>query len=131
MADFKSRSASIKVRARAVDMLGRQQIAGIPTALHELFKNAYDAFARRVEVDVLVKQRALILRDNGYGMTEDEFRNRWLTLGTESKVGKAEVTAPWLGEFGGIPRRVLGEKGIGRLSIAAIGPAVLVLTRSN
>lgn len=131
MGDFKSRSASIKVRARAVDMLGRQQIAGVPTALHELFKNAYDAFARRVEVDVLVKQRALILRDNGYGMTEDDFRNRWLTLGTESKVGQAEMRAPWLGKFGKTPRRILGEKGIGRLAIAAIGPAVLVMTRAN
>ena len=131
MGDFNSRSASIKVRARAVDMLGRQQIAGIPTALHELFKNAYDAFARRVEVDVLVKQRTLILRDNGYGMTEDDFRNRWLTLGTESKVGQVEMCAPWLGEFGKMPRRILGEKGIGRLAIAAIGPAVLVLTRAN
>lgn len=131
MGDFNSRSASIKVRARAVDMLGRQQIAGIPTALHELFKNAYDAFARRVEVDVLVKQRALILRDNGYGMTEDDFRTRWLTLGTESKVGKTEMCAPWLGKFGEEPRRILGEKGIGRLAIAAIGPAVLVMTRAN
>lgn len=131
MGDFSSRSASIKVRARAVDMLGRQQIAGIPTALHELFKNAYDAFARRVEVDVLVKQRALILRDNGFGMTEEDFRNRWLTLGTESKVGKTEMRASWLGEFGNVPRRILGEKGIGRLAIAAIGPAVLVMTRAN
>lgn len=131
MGDFNSRSASIKVRARAVDMLGRQQIAGIPTALHELFKNAYDAFARRVEVDVFVKQRALILRDNGYGMTEDDFRNRWLTLGTESKVGQTEMRASWLGEFGEVPRRILGEKGIGRLAIAAIGPAVLVMTRAN
>lgn len=29
------------------------------------------------------------------------------------------------------PRRILGEKGIGRLAIAAIGPAVLVLTRAS
>ncbi len=122
--------ASIKVRARAVDMLGRQQIAGIPTALHELFKNAYDAFARRVEVDLLVQRRALVLRDDGFGMTEDDFRNRWLTLGTESKVGQSEHTAPWLGDYGKIPRRILGEKGIGRLAIASIGPTVLVLTRA-
>ena len=112
-------------------MLGRQQIAGIPTALHELFKNAYDAFARKVEVDVLAQRRALILRDDGYGMTEEDFRSRWLTLGTESKVGQGEVTADWLGDHGKIPRRILGEKGIGRLAIAAIGPTVLVLTRAS
>ncbi|MEX5669115.1 hypothetical protein ABFV57_30055 [Pseudomonas neuropathica] len=49
--------AQMTVRARAVDMLGRQQIAGVPSAVHELFKNAYDAFARRVEVDVLRQQK--------------------------------------------------------------------------
>lgn len=124
-------TASIKVRARAVDLLGRQQIAGIPTALHELFKNAYDAFARRVEVDLLVQRRTLILRDDGYGMTEDDFRNRWLTLGTESKVGQTDQVAEWLGDYGRIPRKTLGEKGIGRLAIASIGPAVLVLTRAS
>lgn len=126
----RSEHANIKVRARAVDMLGRQQIAGIPTAIHELFKNAYDAFARRVEVDLFVRRRTLILRDDGFGMTEKEFRDRWLTLGTESKVGQTEHTAIWLGEYGAIPRRMLGEKGIGRLAIALVGPSVLVLTRA-
>lgn len=124
-------TATIQVRARAVDLLGRQQIAGIPTALHELFKNAYDAFARRVEVDLLVQRRALILRDDGFGMTEDDFRNKWLALGTESKVGQTNQMAEWLGDYGKIPRKTLGEKGIGRLAIASIGPAVLVLTRAS
>ena len=43
--------ATFKARARTLDMLGRQQIAGIPTAISELFKNAHDAYADRVEVD--------------------------------------------------------------------------------
>ena len=74
----------LRVRARAVDMLGRQQIAGIPTAIHELFKNAHDAYAERVEVDFYRRNRVLVLRDDGYGMTRDDVENRWLTLGTES-----------------------------------------------
>nr|VFK60043.1 MAG: hypothetical protein BECKTUN1418F_GA0071002_11971 [Candidatus Kentron sp. TUN]VFK69349.1 MAG: hypothetical protein BECKTUN1418E_GA0071001_11941 [Candidatus Kentron sp. TUN] len=41
--------AGFKTSAHAVDMLGRQQIAGIPTAINELFKNAFDAYADRVE----------------------------------------------------------------------------------
>ena len=43
--------SKFKTRARTVDMLGRQQIAGIPNAISELFKNAHDAYADRVEVD--------------------------------------------------------------------------------
>ncbi len=34
-----------KASARALDMLGRQQIAGRPTAISELSKNAHDAYA--------------------------------------------------------------------------------------
>ena len=37
--------AQFKTRARALDLLGRQQIAGIPTAINELIKNAHDAYA--------------------------------------------------------------------------------------
>lgn len=32
--------AKFKTSARTLDLLGRQQIAGIPTAINELFKNA-------------------------------------------------------------------------------------------
>lgn len=122
--------ARIRVRARAVDMLGRQQIAGIPTAIHELFKNAHDAYAKRVEVDFFREDQLLILRDNGHGMTREDFEDRWLTLGTESKVGANDGESPYPKLFD-VPRRpVMGEKGIGRLAIAAIGPQVLVVTRA-
>ncbi|MCG7972471.1 MAG: ATP-binding protein [Candidatus Thiodiazotropha taylori] len=122
--------AKIRVRARAVDMLGRQQIAGIPTAIHELFKNAHDAYATRVEVDFFRQKKLLVLRDNGHGMTKDELEDRWLTLGTESKVNTKLKGSPWPELLNLKPRPIMGEKGIGRLAIAAIGPQVLVITRA-
>lgn len=123
--------AKIRVRARAVDMLGRQQIAGIPTAIHELFKNAHDAYATRVRVDYIESQDLFLLRDNGLGMTRGELESKWLTLGTESKVGQNDPDLQvWTGPEN-LPRRsALGEKGIGRLAIAAIGPQVLVCSRA-
>ncbi|WP_315079580.1 ATP-binding protein [Acinetobacter guillouiae] len=112
-------------------MLGRQQIAGIPTALSELFKNAHDAYADNVEVDYIRKRNLLILRDNGLGMTRDEFEDRWLTIGTDSKfVDDDAIEKPAIDITKDI-RPVMGEKGIGRLAIAAIGPQVLVMTRSK
>jgi len=65
--------ASFRARARTVDLLGRQQIAGIPTAISELFKNAHDAYATRVEVDFYRAANLLILRDDGLGMTRADF----------------------------------------------------------
>ncbi|MEP0002847.1 ATP-binding protein [Marinobacter sp.] len=123
--------ANFAVRARAVDMLGRQQIAGVPTAIHELFKNAHDAYATRVEVDFIRELNRLVIRDDGLGMTEEDFRNRWLALGTESKFGSnAEALAKWTGPNNLPIRPLMGEKGIGRLAIATIAPVVLVLSRA-
>ena len=118
--------ANFKTSARALDMLGRQQIAGIPTATSELFKNAYDAYADDVEVDYFRHTNCLLIRDNGYGMTRDEFESNWLTIGTDSKYGKKTLINP----FNKPERPVMGEKGIGRLAISAIGPQVLILTRA-
>ena len=122
--------AKIRVRARAVDMLGRQQIAGIPTALHELLKNAHDAYADHAEVDYFRSEASLLLRDDGIGMTKDEFELRWLTIGTESKLESAGMSPPYRDPNKPL-RSILGDKGIGRLAIAAIGKQVLVLTRAE
>ena len=111
-------------------MLGRQQIAGVPTAISELFKNAHDAYAERVEVDYYRKIGLFVLRDDGDGMTRDQFTERWLTIATETSVKRrANVRRQ---RMPGQPvRPILGEKGIGRLAIATVAPQVLVLTRAR
>lgn len=121
--------AGFKARARALDMLGRQQIAGIPTAISELFKNAHDAYADNVIVDYFRSDKLFVLRDDGYGMTRKDFEEKWLTLGTESKFNKGrDNSLPPIPE--GKERPIMGEKGIGRLAIASIGDHVLILTRA-
>ncbi|MCG9723140.1 ATP-binding protein [Shewanella sp. Isolate7] len=121
--------AQMNVSARAVDMLGRQQIAGIPTAIHELFKNAHDAYATHAEIDYFQDQNLVTLRDNGIGMTEEDFYKKWLTIGTSSKFGvnrKSDYIPQGMRE-----RKLMGEKGIGRLAIASIGRQVIVLSRAE
>lgn len=127
--------AKIRTRARAVDMLGRQQIATIQNAIAELFKNAYDAYATRAQVDYLKgigadKNGALLIRDDGFGMTLDDFENKWLVLGTESKVA-SDSSDPGYVPPGKTPRKITGEKGIGRLAIALLGRQVVVFSRAK
>lgn len=122
--------ANFKTRARTLDLLGRQQIAGIPTAINELLKNAHDAYADRVDIDYFRMRDLFILRDDGIGMTKDDFQNRWLTLGTESKVKNHKSFEPRVDESK--PARIsMGEKGIGRLAIASIGKQVLIVTKAK
>ena len=122
--------AQFKTRARALDLLGRQQIAGIPTAINELIKNAHDAYADNFDIDFFRYNNLLILRDNGLGMTKDEFETRWLTLGTESKLSGSTLSMPPI-DPDKPKRAIMGEKGIGRLAIASIGSQVLIVTKSK
>ncbi|MCD6297472.1 MAG: ATP-binding protein [Deltaproteobacteria bacterium] len=121
--------AKFRTKARAVDMLGRQQIADASTAISELFKNAHDAYADHVEVDFFRSDSLLVIRDDGIGMMGEEFESNWLVLGTDSKIASQQKTQPHR-LLNKPERAIMGEKGIGRLAIAYLGPQVLVLTRS-
>jgi len=123
--------ARIKIRARALDMLGRQQMASIPNALHELFKNAYDAYAELAQIDYYRADSVLTLTDDGIGMTREEFESRWLTLGTESKLEAGNVIGLPYKDPRKTERKPLGEKGIGRLAIATVGPQVLIVSKAD
>lgn len=117
-----------RAKARTVDHLGREQIADGPTAVSELWKNAYDAYARNAELHIFPgKIPVAALVDDGHGMSEAEFIEKWLMLGTDSKAGDDEV--PEADRNGLPPRPRQGQKGIGRLSVAYLGPTVLVLTK--
>src|SRR6478752_4522166 len=59
-----------QTRARTIDHLGRGQIADAPTAVSELWKNAYDAYAKDVALHIFdgTPEVALVV-DDGAGMS--------------------------------------------------------------
>ena len=121
-------SVAFKTRARTIDHLGREQIADCPTAISELWKNAYDAYAREVALHIYDGNVPIsTLVDDGHGMSRREFEKKWLVVGTESKVDGSEVPEE---DRNGLPYRPRqGLKGIGRLSSAALGPLLLVVSK--
>ena len=120
-------SAAFQTRARAIDHLGRGQIADTPTAVSELWKNSYDAYARNVALHIFSGDPPLAgIYDDGCGMSLSDLQEKWLVVGTESKVEKNVQPEEM---FGLSPRVRLGEKGIGRLSAAFLSPVTLVLTK--
>lgn len=117
-----------QTRARTVDHLGREQIADTPTAISELWKNAFDAYARNVALNIFDgPQPVAVIDDDGHGMNRDEFVNRWLVVGTESKA-TADRT-PIDDRNGLFLRTRQGQKGIGRLSCANLGPVLLLVSK--
>ncbi|MEW8474576.1 MAG: ATP-binding protein [Candidatus Thiodiazotropha endolucinida] len=121
-------SVSFRTRARTIDHLGREQIADCPTAVSELWKNAYDAYAKKVALHIYdgeVPIAAIV--DDGHGMSRDEFVEKWLVVGTESKASGDET--PDEDRNGLAKRDKQGQKGIGRLSSAFLGPLLLVISK--
>lgn len=122
------KTLAFRTQARTIDHLGREQIADCPTAISELWKNAYDAYARSASLHIFDgKTPVAAIYDDGHGMNYDEFVNRWLVIGTESKYDKQATKES---DRNGLdPRAKQGQKGIGRLSSANLGPLLLVVSK--
>ncbi|EKF9481571.1 ATP-binding protein, partial [Vibrio cholerae] len=123
-------TSSFQTRARTIDHLGREQIADIPTAISELWKNAYDAYAKNVSLNIFDGELPVAtLVDDGHGMTIDDVNNKWLTVGTDSKVTASQISES---DRNGLDIRVRqGQKGIGRLSCAALGSLTLLISKKK
>lgn len=121
-------AVSFRTRARTIDHLGREQIADCPTAVSELWKNAYDAYATTVALHIYdgeIPVAAIV--DDGHGMTHQDFIDKWLVVGTESKASGDQIPEE---DRNGLPLRPKqGQKGIGRLSSAFLGPLLLVVSK--
>ena len=118
--------AKFKVHARVLDLLGFEQIADMPTAASELFKNAYDAYADNVMLELFHHKQHAILWDDGVGMSQDDIENRWLVVGTPGK----KLSKPIIRD-GYEPRPLMGEKGIGRLAISTLGDTLLLISKKK
>jgi signal transduction histidine kinase len=117
-----------QTRARTIDHLGREQIADAPTAISELWKNAYDAYARNAELHIYDGDPCVAaIVDDGHGMNREEFVNKWLVVGTDSKMNGTPTPEE---DRDGLPvRSRQGQKGIGRLSAACLGPLMLIVSK--
>jgi|LSQX01.3.fsa_nt_gb signal transduction histidine kinase len=117
---------NLTASARLISQLGEQLISDELVALFELIKNSYDADAKKVYVEVDTKTETewgigkIVIEDNGNGMLPSIIKKGFLRLSTNFK--KENRITPYY------KRLVLGDKGIGRLSIQRLGKYVKVVT---
>ena len=83
-------------------------------ALTEFVANAWDAGAHNVDITIPFEEHERIaVEDDGTGMTDEEFRNRWMTLNydRQKRQGK-EVLFP--ADVESSKRIAYGRNGVGR-----------------
>jgi signal transduction histidine kinase len=101
-----------------------ERLVGKPfIALAELVKNGYDADARKVIITVNPAEDRITVRDNGHGMTKDEFKDFWMRVGSTHKV-KQRVSRNF-------HRPMTGSKGIGRLAVQYLAEEMVLFTTSE
>ena len=103
---------SFTIESRIIRELGERLVKQPEIALLELVKNSYDADAKSCTIEYRYPSE-IVVRDDGHGMTLEEFKNGWMRIGTSSK--ESESTSR---EFG---RVITGEKGIGRFAVRFLG----------
>ncbi|MBN2610194.1 MAG: sensor histidine kinase [Bacteroidales bacterium] len=121
-------------KAHILTLLGEELIKSPVMAIYELVKNSYDADAKKVDVFFLdiddLNNAAIIIEDDGLGMTSDVVENVWLEPGTDNrkpyniKTGKRQVIKSPV--FKRVP---MGEKGVGRFAVHKLAQEILLITR--
>lgn len=124
--DSKIEQIPFKMHPRVFAALGADLVTNDVVAVIELVKNAYDAYATRVDVRFGTdpkKGKYLEVMDNGYGMGRETIRDVWCMVATPFRVENP------VSKKGKRVRRASGEKGLGRLSAARLGNTLEMLTK--
>lgn len=103
-------------------------------AVAELIANAWDAGATRVEIawPEDPEHDSISVKDNGVGMTEDQFLVRWRTLAydrTEHQGSSAEMPDDAPQDLIRTKRRAFGKNGVGRFAAFCFADAYEITTR--
>ena len=120
-------SVPFRMHPRVFAALGANLVTDDVVAVIELIKNSFDAFAQNVWLrfsDDPNDGIQLEITDDGIGMTREIIEDVWCLVATPYKDINPVV------KKGDKVRRVVGEKGLGRLSAARLGKRLTMLTQA-
>lgn len=131
-----SNTPQFNVSASLIRRLGEVIVPDAVHALTELIKNAYDADAGRVTIEINTKQTIpsptahfkpstpgyIIIKDNGNGMSWEQLQSNWMNFSFSEK-GELKTKAPTEKK-----RTLVGGQGLGRLGTVHLGECVEIFT---
>lgn len=112
---MENRLLKFKVSSHLKNIIGKDLITDKYVAIFELVKNSVDARAKNI--DVIIRDDQIIIKDDGIGMTLDDIENKWLFIGYSEKKDSNEMFA--------------GSKGIGRFSADNLAENLELVTKNQ
>ena len=115
------RPLSMTINLNALEHLGMNLYSTMPAVLSEIVANSWDADAKNVNIRLDKADDAVVIQDDGIGMTRDQVVDQFLKVGYRRRRPEQPRTER-------LNRRPMGRKGIGKLSSFSIARVVTVYT---
>ncbi len=113
---------TFNISLSVLNHLGRNLYRNFITVLGEAISNSWDADATNVWIYIDRENNHLIIKDNGDGMTSDDFQNKFLKIGYSKRKDGADKTS--------LQRPFIGRKGIGKLALLSCAKRIHILSKT-
>lgn len=113
---------SFEISLSVLNHLGRNLYRSFATVIGEAISNAWDADATNVHIYIDRHHNRLFIKDDGLGMTSDDFQNKFLRIGySKRKEGKESPNK----------RPYIGRKGIGKLALLSCAEKITIISKKS
>lgn len=123
MVEQAGRQFQFEISLSVLNHLGRNLYRNFVTVLGEAISNSWDADANNVWIYIDRENSAFVIKDDGKGMSADDFQERFLKIGySKRKDGQRKASSG---------RPYIGAKGIGKLALLSCAQRVSVFTKKS
>ena len=122
--DYQPSPYRMTIGLNVLTHLGINLYSNVPAVIQEAVANSWDADATEVDITINRAEGAIEISDNGSGMSMDDINSRYLVVGYRRRE-EGRKTTPIFG------RKVMGRKGIGKLSLFSIANRIEVRTNRD
>ncbi len=119
----KSRKYTFAISLSVLNHLGRHLYRSFVTILGEAISNSWDADATNVWIFVDKEKNSFVIKDDGTGMSEDDFQNRFLNIGYSKREDKGNKSP--------CGRPFIGRKGIGKLALLSCAEKITIMSKTK
>ena len=113
---------TFNISLSVLNHLGRNLYRNFITVLGEAISNSWDADAKNIWIYIDRDKDSLIIKDDGLGMTETDFQDKFLKIGySKRKDGTTQTISG---------RPFIGRKGIGKLALLSCAKKIHIFTKT-
>ena len=117
----KTNKFSFEISLSVLNHLGRNLYRSFATVLGEAISNAWDANAESVHIYIDKENGRFLIKDDGIGMTADDFQNKFLKIGYSKR--RDGHSSPHKN------RPYIGRKGIGKLALLSCAEKIVLISK--